>query len=251
MTTRFNGKTALITGGTTGIGLATARLLLGEGAKVYITGRDAGRLEAAVGQLGANAVGIKADVADLADLEALRDRVAATGDRLDILVANAGIAENNGFGDTGEAAFDATFDINVKGVFFTVQTLLPLLVDGAAVVLTGSVVANKGMPNLSVYNASKAAVRSFARSWANDLKARKIRVNVVSPGPVETPIMINGLKMGPEQVAQFKAVVAQTAPLGRFGEPEEIADAIAFLASPAASYITGVDLGVDGGMGQV
>ncbi|WP_237154613.1 glucose 1-dehydrogenase [Oryzibacter oryziterrae] len=251
MSQRFLDQVVLVTGGSTGIGLAAAQLFVKEGAKVYITGRNADSLEAARATLGPKAVAVRSDVASLADLNALRDQISAAGDRLDVIVANAGIAERNTFGETDEAAFDKTFDINVKGLFFTVQTMLPLLKDGGSVVLTASIVANKGMPNLSLYNASKAAVRSFARSWSNDLKARRIRVNAVSPGPVETPIMANGLKMDAAQVDGFKAAVAQSAPLGRFGEPEEIADAIAFLASPAASYITGVELSVDGGLAQV
>ncbi|MCT8999352.1 glucose 1-dehydrogenase [Chelativorans intermedius] len=248
---RFDNQVVLVTGGSTGIGLAAAALFVREGAKVYITGRSRQSLDGAAAQLGEQAVAVQSDVANLADLESLRERIAGADGRLDVLVANAGIAENNVLGETSEAAFDRTFDINVKGVFFTVQTMLPLLRDGGAVVLTGSIVAHKGFPNLSLYNASKAAVRSFARSWSNDLRARKIRVNVVSPGPVETPILRNGLKLNDEQLDQFRAQVAQTAPLERFGEPSEIAEAIAYLASGAASYVAGAELSVDGGMAQV
>jgi NAD(P)-dependent dehydrogenase (short-subunit alcohol dehydrogenase family) len=251
MPQRFEDQVVLITGGSTGIGFASARLFVEEGAKVFITGRNTGTLDAAAAELGPNVVPLRSDVSSLADIAQVRDTIAAAGHKLDVVLANAGIAENNSFGATDEATFDKTFDINVKGMFFTVQTMLPLLKDGGSVILTASIVASKGMPNLSLYNASKAAVRSFARSWANDLKARRIRVNAVSPGPVETTIMSNGLKMDETQIAGFKAMVAQMAPLARFGEASEIADAIAFLASPAASYITGVELSVDGGLTQV
>lgn len=251
MSGRFENQVALVTGGSTGIGLATAELFIREGAKVYVTGRSGRNLDRAVTHLGPKAVGLQSDVSKIEDFEQVRERITQEDGRLDVVVANAGIAENNVLGETSEAEFDKTFDINVKGLFFTVQTMLPLLKDAGAVVLTGSIVASKGFPNLSLYNASKAAVRSFARSWSNDLRARKIRVNVVSPGPVQTPIMQNGLKMSEEQIEQFRAMVAQVAPLERFGEPSEIAEAIAFLASDAASYITGVELSVDGGTAQV
>jgi NAD(P)-dependent dehydrogenase (short-subunit alcohol dehydrogenase family) len=251
MSERFQNKVALITGGSTGIGLATAALFIREGAKVYITGRNGKSLDKAATELGPKGVAIQSDVAEIADLERVRDRIKEEDGRLDIVVANAGIAENNTFGETSEAEFDKTFDINVKGLFFTTQTMLPLLSDGGAVVLTASILSGKGFPNMSLYSASKAAVRSFARSWSNDLRERKIRVSAVSPGPVQTPIMENGLKMNVEQIEQYRAMVAQVAPLERFGEPSEIAEAIAFLASDAASYITGVELSVDGGMAQV
>jgi NAD(P)-dependent dehydrogenase (short-subunit alcohol dehydrogenase family) len=251
MSRRFDHQVALVTGGSTGIGLDTAALLIEEGCKVYITGRSQDKLDAALERLGAKVVAIRSDVTNSADLTQLYEQIEREDERLDLLFANAGIAENNHFGETSREAYDKIFDINVKGLFFTVQTMLPLMKDGSSIVLNASIVANMGMPNLSLYNASKAAVRSFARSWANDLKGRKIRVNAVSPGPVHTPILEQGLKMSRDQIAQFAESVAQIAPLGRFGQPSEIAEAVAFLGSSAASYITGVELSVDGGMAQV
>lgn len=251
MSARFQNQIALITGGSTGIGLATAQLLINEGAKVYITGRNQASLDAAARQLGSNAIAIRSDVANLADLDTIHHTIKEAGDRLDLLVANAGIAERNILGETSEAEFDKTFNINVKGLYFTVEKILPLLRDGGNIVLTASIVAHKGMAGLSLYNASKAAVRNFARTFASDLALRRIRVNAVSPGPVETPIMSNGLKMDAEAIAGFRSHVAQAAPTGRFSEPEEIADGIAFLASKAASNINGFELVVDGGMIQV
>ena len=248
----FTNQVVAITGGSTGIGLATAQAFLAAGAKrVYITGRNAKSLDAAVSQLGERAIAVVSDVAKLADIETLKSAIESHGDQLDVVFANAGIAENNGFGNTSEAEFDKTFDINVKGMFFTVQTLLPLLKDGGSVVLTASIVANKGMPNLSLYNASKAAVRSFARSWANDLKGRKIRVNAVSPGYTRTPIFENGLKMDESQIAAFYEHAKQAVPLGYVAQPEEIAPAVLFLASPAASYVNGIEFTLDGGLAQV
>jgi NAD(P)-dependent dehydrogenase (short-subunit alcohol dehydrogenase family) len=251
MPTRFTNKIALVTGGSTGIGLATAKLLIEEGAKVYITGRTQKTLDEAAAHLGSKAVPVLSDVASLADLKSLSNTVAKAGDKLDHLFANAGVAEYNTLGQTDEAEYEKTFDINVKGVFFTVQSLLPVLRDGASVVLTASIVANKGMANLSLYNASKAAVRSFARSFANDLKARGIRVNAVSPGATRTPIMENGLKMTEEHIEGFRTHLEATAPIGRMADPSEIAKAVAFLLSDEASYITASDLLVDGGFAQI
>jgi NAD(P)-dependent dehydrogenase (short-subunit alcohol dehydrogenase family) len=248
----FPGKTILVTGGSTGIGYASARGFLQQGAKrVYITGRDEAKLAHAVQQLGDKARAIVADAADLSQIARLKERIEADDHQLDIIVANAGVAHYNALGKTGEAEYAAIFDTNVKGVFFTIQTLLPLLKDGGNIVLNASIASNKGMPNLSLYSASKAAVRSFARSWANDLKARKIRVNSVSPGVTRTPIMENGLKMSNDQIAQFAGVLEQGSPIGRMAQPEEIATAILFLASGAASYVNGIELTVDGGFTQI
>ena len=249
---RFQNQIVAVTGGSTGIGYSAAEAFVAEGAaRVYITGRTAGTLQAAADRLGNRAVAVVADVGTSAGRQALKAAIEANGDRLDVVFANAGIAEFNTFEETDEAFFDRTFAINVKGVYFTVQSLLPLIKDGGSVVLTGSIVGNKGMPNLSVYNASKAAVRSFARSLANDLKARKIRVNTLSPGATRTPIMDHGLKLGTDGIADFEAMLAANAPAGRMGVPAEIAEAALFLASPAASYVNGVELSVDGGLAQV
>ncbi|SHG40641.1 SDR family NAD(P)-dependent oxidoreductase [Massilia sp. CF038] len=252
MSAKFSNQVAVVTGGSTGIGLAIAKALLEQGARrVYVTGRSAKNLDHAATLLGPNAVALVSDVASLSDLEKLKAEIEARGDKLDAVFANAGIAEKNQFGDTTEAELDKTFDINVKGVFFTVQTLLPLLKDGAAVVLTASIVSNKGMENLSIYSASKAAVRSFARSWANDLKGRKIRVNALSPGMTLTPIMENGLKMNAEQIAGLAEFAKGAIPLGYVAQPDEIATAALFLASQDAKYINGIELSVDGGMTQI
>lgn len=252
MSNQFNHQVAVVTGGSTGIGLAIAKALLADGAKrVYITGRSAKTLDQAATLLGPGAVAVVSDVASQADLDKLRNEIEQRGDKVDAVFANAGIAEKNTFGVTTEAELARTFDINVKGVFFTVQTLLPLIKDGGAVVLTASIVANKGLENLSLYSASKAAVRSFARSWANDLKGRKIRVNTLSPGMTRTPILENGLKLDEAGVAAMAEYAKGAVPLGYIAEPDEIASAALFLASPAARYITGVELTVDGGLTQI
>lgn len=252
LTHSFDHKTALVTGASSGIGLSTAQALLAAGARrVYITGRDQTKLAAARAQLGDRAVAVVADSADIASLATLQNEITQRGDRLDILVANAGVAHNNAFGDTTPAAFDRVFDINVKGVFFTVQTLLPLVNDGGAIVLNASIAGNLGMPNLSVYSASKAAVRSFARSWASDLKPRRIRVNTVSPGVTRTPILETGLGMNAAHIEGLGQFLAEASPAGRMGDPAEIAAAVLFLASGAASYVNGIELVVDGGFSQV
>lgn len=252
MPNRFIDQVAVVTGGSTGIGFAIAKALLAEGARrVYITGRTAKTLTEAAALLGDRAVAIVSDVANLSDLQELKNAIDKGADRLDIVFANAGIAENNSFGDTTENEFAKTFDINVRGIFFTVQYLLPLLKERSSVILTSSIVANKGMENLSLYNASKAAVRSFARSWANDLKSRKIRVNAISPGFTQTPIMQNGLKMNEEQIAALNNYAASAVPLGYMAQPEEIASAALFLASQDARYVNGIELIVDGGFSQI
>jgi NAD(P)-dependent dehydrogenase (short-subunit alcohol dehydrogenase family) len=252
MSMKFSNQVAVVTGGSTGIGLAIAKALLNEGAKrVYITGRSAKSLDAAASILGPAAVAVVSDVAQQEDLNKLKSEIESRSDQVDALFANAGIAETNQLGATSEDEFAKTFDINVKGVFFTVQTLLPLLKEGSAVVLTASIVASKGMPNLSLYSASKAAVRSFARSWANDLRSRKIRVNALSPGYTRTPIMENGLKLSEEQIAGLYEHAKETVPLGYVAQPDEIASAALFLASSEAGYINGVELMVDGGLTQI
>ncbi|HVI50826.1 MAG TPA: SDR family oxidoreductase [Candidatus Sulfotelmatobacter sp.] len=252
MSKPFQDQVVVVTGGSTGIGLASAEAFLKQGAKrVYVTGRSEASLAKAKAHLGDGAVTVASDVSRLEDVAKLRELIEARGDRLDVIFANAGIAENNVFGKTKETEFDSIFGINVKGLFFSVQELLPILKDHGAVVLTASIVANKGLANLSLYNASKAAVRSFARSWANDLRGRGIRVNAVSPGATRTPIMENGLKMNAEQIEQMQGWVKEAAPLGRMATPDEIAAAVLFLASKEASYITGVELSVDGGLAQI
>ncbi|XZG71006.1 SDR family oxidoreductase [Chitinibacteraceae bacterium HSL-7] len=252
MSQRYQNQVAVVTGGSTGIGLAIAQALLNEGAKrVYLTGRSAAKLDHAVTQLGERAVAVPSDVASLSDLSRLADEISARGDRIDALFANAGIAEHNTLGATAEVDFDRQFDINVKGVFFTVQTLLPLVNDGGAVVLTASICATKGMEQLSVYSATKAAVRSFARTWAADLKSRAIRVNALSPGLTLTEIQQNGLKMDAAAITALKDFAAQAVPAGYMAEPAEIANAALFLASADASYVNGVDMVVDGGYSQI
>lgn len=249
MSTDFNGKIALVTGGTTGIGLATAQHLARLGATVYITGRRQPELDAAVASIGAQATGIRADASQPSDLDAVYAQIARQAGRLDILFANAGGGDMLPLGAITEAHFDRIFATNVRGVLFTVQKALPLLVDGASIVLTGSTVSIQGTASFSVYSASKAAVRNFARSWSLDLKGRRIRVNVVSPGPIRTP----GLgDLVPDDARQglFDHLAAQV-PLARLGEPQEVANAVAFLSSDAASFINGVELFVDGGMAQV
>jgi NAD(P)-dependent dehydrogenase (short-subunit alcohol dehydrogenase family) len=252
MSTKFSNHVSVITGGSTGIGLAIAQGLLAEGAKrVYVTGRSRKSLDAAISLLGDAAVAIVSDVSSLSDLEYLKAEIEKRGDRLDSIFANAGICEKNQFGATSEPDYDRTFDINVKGVFYTVQTLLPLLEDGGSVVLTSSICSSNGMAELSIYNASKAAVRSFARTWTNDLRGRKIRVNALSPGFTRTPLMDNGLKLDAAQIESLKEYAAQITPLGYMADPAEIASAGLFLASADARYITGIELTVDGGLSQI
>ncbi|MES2038243.1 MAG: SDR family oxidoreductase [Pseudomonadota bacterium] len=252
ITNEFQDQIIVITGGSSGIGLASAQAFINAGAKrIYITGRSKTKLEQAREILGNKVSPFAADVASISDLQALHDKIAQQGDKIDVLFANAGIANHNQFGSTTEVEFATTFDTNVKGLFFTVQSLLPLMKPASAIVLNASIAASKGMPNLSLYNASKAAVRSFARSWASDLKDRKIRVNTISPGVTRTPIMENGLGMKEEDIANFAAYLADAAPAGRMGRPEEIAAAVLFLASATASYVNGVELVADGGLIQV
>jgi len=245
----LNGKIALVTGGTSGIGLAAAQELAAQGARVFITGRRQPELDAAVAAIGLAATGIRADASVLADLDNVYASIADKAGRLDILFANAGGGDMLPLGAITEEHFDRIFGTNVRGVLFTVQKALPLLSDGASVILTASTTSVQGTAGFSVYSASKAAVRNFARSWSLDLKERGIRVNVVSPGPVKTP-GLGGLVSEEERQGLFDYLAAQV-PLGRLGEPEEIGKAVAFLASDAASFINATELFIDGGMAQV
>jgi len=247
---KLAGKVALITGGTAGIGLATAQRFVAEGAFVFITGRRQAELDAAVQTLGSAAFGVQGDVSNLADLDRIVATIKEQKGHLDVLFANAGIAEFLPIDAVTEAHYDRQFDINVKGTVFTVQKALPLLPDGAAIIVMSSVVGSKGFGGDSIYSATKAAIRSLARTWTTDLKARRIRVNAISPGPIETP-GLNSLAGTPEQAAQFKAQMLTIVPMNRMGEADEIAKAVVFLASDDSSYVTGAELFVDGGMAQV
>jgi NAD(P)-dependent dehydrogenase (short-subunit alcohol dehydrogenase family) len=247
---KLEGKIALITGGNSGIGLATAKEFVNEGAYVFITGRRERELAAAVDAIGKNVIGIQGDMAKLADLDRVYAKIKQDKGRLDIVFANAGIAKSAALGDTTEELYDATFGVNVKGVLFTVQKALPLMPDGAAIVLNASVVGSKGLASNSVYSATKAAVRSFARTWTTDLKSRRIRVNAISPGSIDTP-GFGELMASSEAGQQRLKMLTSIVPMGRLGRPEEIAMAVVFLASDDASFITGVELFVDGGFAQV
>ncbi|MDR6935825.1 glucose 1-dehydrogenase [Luteibacter sp. 3190] len=246
MTKRFEGKVVVVTGGSEGIGLATAKAFAAEGAHVYITGRRQDRLNAAVAEIGAGSVGVQGDASNLADLDRLYDRIRADHGKLDVVFANAGIADTGAkpLGEIGEDDFDRMFGLNVRGLLFSVQKALPLLGAGATIVLNGSVAGSKGFPGQSLYNATKATVRSFARSWTADLKDRGIRVNVVAPGATETRMMRDYLDVRPGVEEAFTQLV----PLGRIGRPEEVANAVLFLASSESAYIAGAELTVDGGM---
>jgi NAD(P)-dependent dehydrogenase (short-subunit alcohol dehydrogenase family) len=247
---KLDGKIAVITGGNSGIGFATAERFVAEGAYVFITGRRQPELDAAVRKIGKNVTAVQGDVSNLADLDKLYSVVKKEKGRVDILFANAGGGEFAPLGSITEAHYDKTFNANVKGLLFTVQKALPLFTAGGAVILNASIVSIKGMANFSVYSATKAAVRSFARTWTVDLKSRKIRVNVVSPGPIDTPGVATLLPT-PEEVAQFKVGMASMVPLGRVGTSDEIAKAVVFLASDDSSFVAGIELFVDGGMAQI
>jgi NAD(P)-dependent dehydrogenase (short-subunit alcohol dehydrogenase family) len=247
---KLDGKIALLTGGNSGIGLATAKQFVNEGAYVFITGRREQELAAAVKEIGRNVTGVQGDVANLGDLDRLFAQIKREKGRLDIVFANAGIAKYAPLGSITEDTYDSIFDINVKGLLFTVQKALPLLPDGASIILNASIVASKGFSANSVYSATKAAVRSFARTWTTDLKDRRIRVNAVSPGSIDTP-GLSDLLASSEVGEQRKKMISNTVPLGRFGTADEIAKAVVFLASDDASYITGTELFVDGGIAQV
>jgi NAD(P)-dependent dehydrogenase (short-subunit alcohol dehydrogenase family) len=246
----LTGKVAIVTGGTTGIGLAAAQRFASEGARVFVTGRRKPELDAAVEKIGAGVTGIQSDVSDPADLDRLYAAVAAEGLRIDVLFANAGGGEFGRLEEVTERHFDQTFDVNVRGTLFTVQKALPLLKDGASVILTSSTAATSGAESFGVYAASKAAIRSFARTWANELKGRGIRVNAISPGPTDTP-GITGLAPDKEQAGRLKGFLAGQVPLGRMAFPEEIAEAVLFLATDRSSYVTGSDFYVDGGLNQI
>ena len=249
MGTTLQGRIAVVTGGSGGIGLACAKRFVAEGAFVFITGRRQAELDAAVAEIGGDVLAIRADSADLADLDRVYAIVAAEKGRVDILLANAGILEHAIVAAITEPHFDRLFSVNVKGLVFTVQKALPLMPDGAAIILMSSTVAAKGLGRNSVYAATKAAIRSFARNWIVDLKERRIRVNVISPGPIDTP----GLAGGASEAAA-KAVMDRLAlqvPAGRVGDPDEIAKVAVFLASEASSYVNGADIQVDGGWAQI
>ena len=247
---RLEDKVAVVTGGNSGIGLATAQRFASEGAHVFITGRRQNELDAAVKQIGQNVTGVQGDVSNLAELDRLYATVKEQKGRVDILFANAGGGELAPLGSITEAHFDKTFDTNVKGLLFTVQKALPLMPEGASIILNASITSIKGNPAFSVYSATKAAVRSFARSWTLDLKDRKIRVNAISPGVVPTP-GYNLMGLTDEQVQGFVASQIPGIPLGRIGTTDEIAKAVVFLASDDSSFVNGIELFVDGGQAQI
>jgi NAD(P)-dependent dehydrogenase (short-subunit alcohol dehydrogenase family) len=240
---KLQGKVAVITGGSTGIGFATAQLFVTEGAHVFITGRRQKELDQAVDAIGTNISGVRGDVTNLADLDRLYETVGMKG-RLDIVFANAGLGEFAPLGGITEEHFDTLFNTNVRGALFTVQKALPLLNDGGSIILTGSVAGVKGTPGFGVYGATKAAIRCFVRSWTVELKDRSIRSNVLSPGPIDTPLV----GQQPEETIER---IVSTIPMGRMGEPGEIAKAALFLASDDSSFITGIELFVDGGRAQI
>lgn len=247
---KLEGKVAVVTGGSSGIGLAIARRFIDEGAHVFITGRRAEELEKARALLGAGVTAVRGDVAKSADLDRLYATVKAERGKVDVVIANAGIIERASLVDATEAHYERTFDVNVRGTFLTVQKALPLLSDGGAIVLVSSCLHMKGLAGQSIYNASKAAVRSFARTWAAELKERGVRVNCASPGPIDTPI-IESQTPTEEAADELRRGAAAIVPLGRLGRPEEIASAVLYLASSESSYATGIDVVLDGGLTQL
>jgi len=247
---KLEGKIALVTGANSGIGLATAKSFVTEGAYVYITGRRDSELARAAAAIARNVTAVPGDVSKPADLDRLFAQILREKGRLDIVFANAGVAKFAPLGTITEEFYDSIFDVNVKGLLFTVQKALPLMPEGGSIIVNASVVASKGLPANSVYSATKAAVRSFARTWTTDLKNRRIRVNAVSPGSIDTP-GLNDLLASSEVGEQRRKAITSAVPLGRFGTPDEIAKAVVFLASDDASYVTGAELFVDGGFAQV
>ena len=248
---KLEGKVAVITGGNSGIGLATAQQFVSDGAYVFITGRRQSALDAAINQIGkTNVSGVQGDVSNLADLDRLYAVVKEQRGHIDILFANAGVGGLVPLGAITEAHFDKMFGINVKGLLFTVRKALQIFQDGGSIILNASIAASKGFEASSVYSATKAAIRSFARTWTVELKHRKIRVNTISPGMIDTP-GLNGLAQSHQQIEQFKTSFVSTVPLGRMGSPNEVAKAVSFLASDDSSYVTGIELFVDGGKTQI
>lgn len=247
---KLEGKVAVVTGGNSGIGRAAAVALAREGARVVVFGRNQETLDATLAELGGDAVGVRGDVTSLDDLDRLVDAARARFGGVDAVFVNAGVGALTPFGDTSPEVFDRLVDVNFKGAFFTVQKLLPILNEGASVVLNASIAGQLGMADFSVYSATKAAVRSLARSLSRDLLPRGVRVNSLSPGPIETPIF-GRMGLSSEQQEAFGASLAEQSPLRRAGRPEEVAAAVVFLASPESSYVVGVDLEVDGGMSQL
>ncbi|HEX4121087.1 MAG TPA: SDR family oxidoreductase [Verrucomicrobiae bacterium] len=247
---KLTGKIAVITGGSSGIGLATAKLFVQEGAYVFITGRRLAELDKAKAEIGKNVTAVQGDVAELSDLDNLYAAVKSEKGALDIVVANAAVGKMAVTKDVTPEHYDKTFNVNARGSFFTVQKALPLLRNGGSIVVVSSVANVKGIPSYVIYCATKAALRSFVRSWAADFKDRGIRVNTLSPGPIDTPIL-EGNEMSKEQADAVRASFVQMVPLGRLGRPEEMARTILFLASDDSSFITGIDLAADGGMTQV
>jgi NAD(P)-dependent dehydrogenase (short-subunit alcohol dehydrogenase family) len=250
MSGKLEGKIAVITGGNSGIGLATAKQFVKEGAYVFITGRRQPELDAAVREIGENVTAVQGDVAKLSDLDKLYDTVKAKEGRVDIVFANAGTAELAPLGQITEEHFDMIFNANVKGLLFTVQKALPLMPDGASIILNASIVATKGWPAWSVYSATKAALRSFARTWTSDLKGRRIRVNALSPGVIDTPGLREALASSGLGEGYLKTV-SSSIPADRVGTTDEVAKAVVFLASDDSSYVTGAELFVDGGVAQI
>ncbi len=251
MSKKLENKIAVITGGNSGIGFETARRFIEEGAKVIITGRSQTQLDDALAKINnTNLIGIQGDVSNLGDLDRLYDEVKTRFGHLDILFANAGVSNIMPLESITEEHFDMHFNINVKGMLFSVQKALPLMKDGGSIILNSSIMSSSGIPAFSVYSATKAAIRSFARTWTAELKGRKIRVNAISPGPIVTPIF-GKMGLNAEQQSEFAAHLPEQIPMGRMGNPEEIASTVLFLASDESSYISGIELPVDGGMAQV
>jgi NAD(P)-dependent dehydrogenase (short-subunit alcohol dehydrogenase family) len=250
MGNKLYGKIAVITGGNSGIGLATAKRFVSEGANVFIFGRRQNEIDAGISEIGKNVIGIQGDVSNLADLDRLYDVVKDQKGHLDILFANAGIAQFAPLEEISEEHFDKIFRINVKGLLFTVQKALPILEDGGSIILNASIGSSKGVGGSSVYSATKAAVRSFARTWTVDLRDRNIRVNAISPGPIDTPIF-SSITQNEEQSELFKKNIVNAVPMKRMGSPDEVAKAVSFLASDESSYVTGIELFVDGGLAQI